>query len=1360
MQSFESADMDSLVAFATELASLFEAPGRPDLAALSQALCMRALERSVGDPLDEEEAALFLSISDLLSLHCDAPSSESAMMIAELISDPAWKAPWFPLDSEEQASLLESFASLPSEALPSDALPVSEPDGVSAPAAPVFPEISLPIENLALISPPAEGESPSCPMGADWRSESAPIDSDPRHILFPSDSPCETPGEVLCFSAPDTEGLVSFAMQIADLAESSERSDMRALSEALGLRALERSLGEPLSEEEEMLFVALADACRSLWAHPDPETLESIALIIGAPSWGAPWAPLSDSEAAALLSSMAENSSASLEEASEAQADAIGSGSLGAEIPSDGALSSPSFGAALESIFDVAFDSVFEPGESIPSDSFAVAPAFSERDIPEMDLSGIDSAVSIDSIDLSGMAIGDEIGFIEGDSEIQAAVSAPAPEYPWGFPEPASASFEPQRIERSAHKILQEESDHLFSSIHERSELLASADEISLMEGFPDFAEEVTVVAGASEAAGFSYLPLLVQEILGSALENPSACPTLLPGFARDLPAYLFAPSEETARALSQWAPSPEESFAALFPVEYWDLQAEAADFDVSEEEASLSVPEDVNNELLDGLLAEIPIQTSHLTDALRRIVDRTGSQADLELAKRAAHTLKGAANTVGVRAMASLTHRMEDILLPLSERGLFPDQATGEILSRAADLLESMGEFLLGQGLAPDSILDGLREVAAHAAKVAIDGVESIAGEPAPMAAAESDASAEAQIVAHVRIPATLVDEMLRMVGESMTSSSRLSNLVDIAQQEQIRFGMRSDALQSLAIDLERQIDAQSRRETFLSAEAPEGFDELEFERAGEVQTLMRRLLEMAADFRDAHNRSTESLRLLQASVEGQARLHEAHQETVLRSRLAQVGSVVPRLQRGLRQVARLLDKEARLVVSGEKVLLDGHILQSLADALMHAIRNSIDHGLEDRETRLAAGKPSEGLLRLSFSSEGGFALARLSDDGGGFDTDRILSKARSMGLVGPDETLSSEEIHQLVFHSGFSTKDGVSQVSGRGVGMDAVRAMVESAQGTISIHSERGKGAVLIIRIPSTLLSMSVLMLRCGGKRFALSNRGVRDLKFLEPEKIVVQNGRKVVVEGGRSIPVVSLESILGFPPADESEAASLIYIRDDRGQTSAIVAERIAEAQTLVVNKLSDFLPPIPGVIGSAISGDGSVSSILDLVALMEASGSETSARKSSSASARETGSGKSKRLPVLVVDDSVSARRATVRVLAQAGWPVVEALDGLEAVRLLAKTPVCAVVTDMEMPRMSGIDLARHIRAQSALSALPVVMITSRSTEKHRKEAQSAGVDHYLVKPFDETRLLEIVGDMVAERSSPSAPELPE
>lgn len=1306
MLRFDSADLDSLVSFATELASLGEASGREDLALLSQALSLRALERSVGAPLSEDESSLFFALAESIALHVEYPSPESADMIADLASDPRWMEPWLPLSAEERGAL--SLSCLEPEAAPL-APAISDSDSLPAEAF-----LEEPSEDP---SEKASEEPGSCPMGERWLDPSAP--SVPSFGMFePSDPlpPILSGCEAIDFPEADLESLVAFAMEVSRIASTFERPEIKALSDALGLRALERSLGDPLDEGESALFAALADSARMLCDFPSSEPMEMIAELISAPGWRAPWFPLSPSERDALLSSIPGSEPSAPAESSFAEA----LSDLPAAEPSFA-----DFAAASESGWES------EP-ESGPESAFSAA----------------------------------EAAWVAHTLEGPAAIAAEASPGFMAFgpsEAPEAPSGGPQRIERSAHQILKDEAGHLFSSIEERSGALVAAEEQEMLAAFPELAEEISVVAGAAEAAGFTSLPWLIQDILSRFASVPAERGEILPGLARDLPAYLFDPTEASALALSQWASDPSLAFSALFPVEFWDLQADLSDFDVSEAEASLAIPQDVNSELLDGLLAEIPIQTAHLTEALRRVIARSGSRGDLELAKRAAHTLKGAANTVGVRGMASLTHRMEDVLLPLAERGFFPDESTGEALSRAADLLESMGEFLLGQGQAPEQVLEGLREISSLAAKVAIEGPESISGEPAPVAAAESEASSEAQVVPHVRIPAVLVDEMLRMVGESMTSSARLRNLVDFTQEEEIRSGLRADALQGLAIDLERQIDTLSRSEAVLASDTPEGFDDLEFERAGEIQTLIRRLLEMAADFRDAHSRSLDTLRTLRASVDGQARLHESHQEAVLRSRLAQVGSVVPRLQRGLRQVTRMVEKEARLVVSGESVLLDGHILQSLADALMHAIRNAVDHGLETKEARLAAGKPSEGLLRLSFSSEGGFVLARLSDDGAGFDTDRILAKARSMGLVAPDETPSTEEIHQLVFHSGFSTKDAVSQISGRGVGMDAVRAMVEAAQGTISIHSERGKGAVLLIRIPSTLLSMSVLLLRSGGKRFAISNRGVRDLKFFERGRITIQNGKRVIIDGSRAIPVVTLESLLGFPPAESEENASLIYIRDDRGHVTVIQAERIAEAQTLVVNKLSDFLPPIPGVVGSAISGDGYVSVILDLVALLEAAEGGSAPAASSSSARRDSGSGsrRSRRLPVLVADDSVSARRATVRVLVQAGWPVVEALDGLEAVRVLSKTPVCAIVTDMEMPRMSGIDLARHVRSQPALALLPMIMITSRSTEKHRKEAESAGIDAYLVKPFDEQALLERLQDLLAARSpaesSPSEPD---
>lgn len=866
-------------------------------------------------------------------------------------------------------------------------------------------------------------------------------------------------------------------------------------------------------------------------------------------------------------------------------------------------------------------------------------------------------------------------------------------------------------------------------------------------------------------------------------------------------PGFEALPAEEWMQALTriEFLPDSEEDESARPSV-------------ASEEDVSLALPPDLNQQLLDGLLQELPIQLDSFTSAIGRVAAGRGTRADLEQAKRAAHTLKGAANTVGIAGIANLTHHLEDILINLTEQGAMPGPGLARLLVEAGDCLEAMGDAVMGEDIPPPQAKHILQRVLDYAngeeddasmpgqdlspalppmlppsvAQVAVPGpmqaalspssipaqatglegqlvhglplgqIAATAGaeQPATGAQGEGDGQDGAQMM---RVPAPLVDELLRLAGENIISNSQMQESLQQAQK-QAKALMRQDALlQKLIADLEHLVDVRGLGVLGRAASSAHGeFDPLEFERYSELHTVTSQLIEAATDARQMSGQMTEQLHAVDELLQMQRRLHMENQKAVIRTRLVPVSSVVSRLQRCVRQACRLLGKSVELQVIGENTSIDSNMLHDLLDPLMHVLRNAVDHGIESEALRIAAGKAVTGQIRLQFANEGNSVLVRCSDDGAGLDYAAILRSAQRKNLLPPDKQCSDDELARLILLPGFSTRDNTTLLSGRGIGMDAVYSKILQMKGSLSLHSNSGQGMTVELRLPASLLSEHTLMARVAGgngagKLLAISSRRVLDLHYVTPDQIEVLGNEHLYRVGDSLHKVRRLESMLGLPlPVDAKKGCPALLVAMDNGDTCAVLVAELVDGREAVVKKLGRYVARINGTIGAVILGDGSVAPVLDLAELLRAEHRHISSYADGSlhvsGEAQEAG-GYPGMKSALVVDDSLSARRAAAQLMRDAGYQVRTAIDGMDAVAMLEQQVPDVMLVDMEMPRMNGLELTAHVRARERTRHVPVIMITSRSTEKHRQQGDAAGVNAYLLKPFNDDQLLAEVERLV-------------
>ena len=596
-----------------------------------------------------------------------------------------------------------------------------------------------------------------------------------------------------------------------------------------------------------------------------------------------------------------------------------------------------------------------------------------------------------------------------------------------------------------------------------------------------EYAELIERLASACDGIGMQPISHYLMA-LNAQIVDGTALTTELNELTLRLARYCEQPTDEIAvdALLSLLLPETRADLRAPLLAQQVVLQTQEALIDrikqATASDISLAVPSDIHPELMEGLLQELPIQTSAFAQAIQKIVSGQGSLQDLDIAKRAAHTLKGAANTVGIAGVANLTHHLEDILIALSDAKQLPQAQLARLLSEAGDCLEGMTEALLGLGAEPQDSLAVFQAVLNAANQIDNEGISpqallDNAHSPIPQENTLSPASTEAASTeaapvetaseAMIRIPARLIDDMLALLGESIISVAQMRELLQKSKESNTRLRVQNQNIQQLVNDLENRVEIRSLG---LSASANNAeFDSLEFESYNELHSISRRLSEFATDAREQSLDSERLLVRLGDAIEGQHRLQVSNQEIVMRTRMVPVSTIEARLQRAVRQTARLLDKDVELQLIGNTTLVDNYLLNTIVDPLMHVLRNAIDHGIELPEARQAAEKRPQGRIDLAFTREGNSIVVRCKDDGAGLNLVAIHRRAQVLGLIPADSTLTQSETARLILRHGFSTREASNQVSGRGIGMDVVLATVNALKGRLILHPEQTGGLLI---------------------------------------------------------------------------------------------------------------------------------------------------------------------------------------------------------------------------------------------------------------------------------------------------------
>jgi chemosensory pili system protein ChpA (sensor histidine kinase/response regulator) len=609
------------------------------------------------------------------------------------------------------------------------------------------------------------------------------------------------------------------------------------------------------------------------------------------------------------------------------------------------------------------------------------------------------------------------------------------------------------------------------------------------------------------------------------------------------------------------------------------------------------------------------------------------------------------------------------------------------------------------------------------------------------------------------VRVRALLLDRLVNQAGEVMISRSRLD-----ARVNQMRSGLGElsgnlDRLRQQLRDVEVQAESQMQSRMANTKDDGQAFDPLEFDRFTRVQELTRMMAESVNDVATVQRNLQRTLQGAEDDLIAQGRQARELQRDLLRTRMVEFESISERLYGVVRQSAKECARPVKLAIVGGSIEMDRGVLDRMTPAFEHILRNAVAHGIEDAQERVDAGKPPVGSITITVHQESNDVSVSFGDDGGGLHLDKIRAKAIAGKLIAPDAELSDEAAAKLLFAPGFSTASEVTELSGRGIGMDVVLSELNALGGKVETQTAVGEGTTFRLVLPLTTAVTQVVMLRVGELNIGVPSNLMETVLRAPLQSVQQAYARGVYDLAGQDIPFFWGGALLQVSGnSNEAPTRNLpVAVLRSAGQRLALHVDEVLGNREVVVKNLGPQLARLPGLAGMSVLASGAVVLIYNPVALATVYGDAARAMTQASEAAQATGVTPAARAAaantlaplVLVVDDSITVRRVTQRLLKREGFRVALANDGLHALEVLAQEKPDVVLSDIEMPRMDGFDLLRNIRNDANLRDLPVIMITSRIAEKHREHAMELGVDHYLGKPYSEEELLALIRSYCAE-----------
>ena len=739
------------------------------------------------------------------------------------------------------------------------------------------------------------------------------------------------------------------------------------------------------------------------------------------------------------------------------------------------------------------------------------------------------------------------------------------------------------------------------------------------------------------------------------------------------------------------------------------------------------------NNVGLDRTLVDQELLTMFIEEA-REILPEIGTELRAwrlhpkqsehpDALQRALHTLKGSARMAGQAELGNAVHEMEDLVI----RSLKRKAADIDFDNMFIDL-DKIGSFF-------EDTLEA----------TPTETINAIKKQDAPPSGRSTDRKAQ-----FLRMRADTLDRLINDAGEISIIRSRMDREISGVKQSSNDLTESVTRLRNYLRELEIEAETQLQSRLSILQESNENFDPLEFDRFTRLQELTRMIAESVNDVATIQHGLLTNLGQSEAALQQQNRMNRDLQQTLLGVRMLPFQQIAERLQRIVRQTARELKKSVELVIEGEATEIDRSVLDKLGAPLEHLLRNAVAHGLELPAERKKLGKPDTGVIKLKVRQENDEIHITITDDGAGINLQRVKEKAITNKLIDENSEVSEQSLMSIIFESGFSTADKVSQISGRGVGLDVVRNDISGLGGRVDLNSEFGKGTVFSVHFPVTLTVAQVLAVRSGETIYALPVGMIEQAQKIKRQDLINAYSAGEITWADKKYPIHYLSKLLDHEEHQpEDHAYSSVLLLRSGSYNTALHIDEVIGNQEAVMKPIGAQLARVPGIVGATVSGDGSIMLIINPVQL--ANREILAVGSVMVKTAKQTVKMVSKPR-ALVVDDSLTMRKVLGRLLEREGYEVLIAKDGMDAMQVLQQTTPDIILTDIEMPRMDGFGLARNIRDDARTVNTPLIMISSRTADKHQNLAKEIGVDAFFGKPVHDEELINKVIELLAKKQT--------
>jgi chemosensory pili system protein ChpA (sensor histidine kinase/response regulator) len=902
----------------------------------------------------------------------------------------------------------------------------------------------------------------------------------------------------------------------------------------------------------------------------------------------------------------------------------------------------------------------------------------------------------------------------------------------------------------SLFKIGSEESQLHVQTLQEQLEILraASTPHIEF-----EFMRAAHTLAGVNRAMGFNAIvelafaleswlqarmdqPFLLKSSQLELLQNTistltrmvqNLCARQFPKASGDM-VYLLNMDRDKLHVVQAEEMSAPASQAVEVPVASAEVSVAVPVVEIRQQKAPVVIDE-VDEQLLPVFLEEADDLAPKIGASLRAWRDTPADGSQVQLLNRLLHTLKGSARMAGAMRIGQVAHEMEDAVLKAEKRrheNAYWDELDHEF-DRIMALLEELHSGEVPQLV---DVADMRQRATDHV------GTES---QPDRRTL---DVGAERALQGNMlRVRADVIDRLVNEASEISVARARMEGELRAFKDGLLELTESVVRLRKQLREVEIQAESQMQARVSLIQDSEQQFDPLEFDRFTRLQELTRFMNESVHDVQTVQQALLKNLDETTAAMSAQARLNRELQQSLMNVRMVPFNSVTDRLYRIVRQTGKELNKRANLELSGTSVELDRSVLEKMTAPFEHLLRNAMAHGLENEEQRNRLGKQPIGEIRLALRQENNEVVFELSDDGAGLDFPTLREKAIAQGALHADESSSEEQLAQLIFTSGISTASKITEVAGRGIGMDVVRSEITALGGRIDVASHGGQGTRFTIHLPLTLAVTQVLMVRCGEAVYALPAVMVEQVRQVKAAQMEALYAAGQLDYQGKIYPLHYLPQLLGVGEKLPETLArnSVLLLRSGEARMALHIDELLGNHEAVVKN-IGPQLARMPGIAGATVRGNGAVVLILNPLQISQSLFNGTGDKPVSTELVR--------RLPlVMVVDDSLTVRKITTRMLTRAGYEVITAKDGVDALEQLNDVTPAVMLLDVEMPRMDGFELTKRLRQDSKTKQLPIIMITSRTADKHRDHALQLGVNAYLGKPYQEDELLEHIATFV-------------